>query len=107
MITRNNTVISKQERICTSLFSLARGLILRKKQNLIMIFPRERQVSLHMVGVLYSIDILILDKNKKIVEIKRNLKPFTFWTSHQKGQYVIELAFPGKYKVGELLALSS
>ncbi len=103
MITHKTTqtTISNEEIHCNSFFSQARGLMFRKKQNLIMTFNEEKKVSLHMFFVFYPIDILILNKNKEIVEIKRNFKPFTFWNSKEKGKYVIELAFPGEYKIGE------
>jgi len=78
-----------------------RGLMFRKKQNLIMIFDKEKKVSLHMFFVFYLIDVLILNEKKEILEIKRNFKPFSFWNSKEKGKYVAELAFPGEYKVGE------
>jgi len=53
-----------------------------------------------MFFVFYPIDVLLLNKHKEIVEIKKNFKPFTFWTSKEKGKYVVELAFPEEYKVG-------
>ena len=68
-----------------------------------MVFPQERSISLHMFFVFYPIDVLIADKNKKIVEIKRNFEPFTFWKSKKEGKYIIELSFSSEYKVGEKL----
>ena len=94
-------IISEKERVCKTIFSQLRGLMFRQKQNLIMIFEKEKKVSLHMFLVFYTIDVLILNKNKEIVEIKRNFKPFTFWNSKEKGKYVVELAFPGEYEVGD------
>lgn len=96
-----NQVISEKEIVCTSIFSQALGLMFHRKQNLIMIFKEERRISLHNFFVFFPIDVLIVDKEMKIVEIKRNFKPFTFWNASQKGMYVIELAFPGEYEVGE------
>ena len=98
-----NKVISSQERVCTSLWSQARGLMFRPKQNLIMIFPKEKEISLHMFFVFYPIDVLILDSTNKIVEIKRNFKPFTFWKSTMKGKSVVELGIRGEYAVGDKL----
>ncbi len=100
-----NTIISRHEKICKTLFSQALGLIFRKKQNLLMIFPEERKVSLHMLFVFYPIDVLVVGENMKIKEIKRNLKPFTFWNSKEKGKYVVELGFAGKYAVGDPISL--
>ena len=103
MIIHNTTqkIISNEEIICNSFFSQARGLMFRQKHNLIMTFNKEIKVSLHMFFVFYPIDVLILNKNKDIVEIKRHFKPFTFWNSKEKGKYVVELAFPADYEVGD------
>lgn len=98
-----HTVLSTQERVCTSLWSQARGLMFLPKQNIVMIFPEEKKISLHMFFVFYPIDVLILDSNKRIVEIKRNFRPFTLWKSTQKGKYVVELGIQGEYKVGDKL----
>lgn len=75
----------------------------RKKQNLIMKFSEEKRIALHMFFVFYPIDVLVLNKNKEIVEIKKKFKPFTFWNSKEKGKYVVELPFPGEYEVGDRL----
>lgn len=101
MITCNDIIISAQEIIASSIWSQAWGLMFRRKQNLIMIFSHEKQVSLHMWFVFFPIDVLILNEKKQVVEIKRNLKPFSLWSSAQKGKYVLELAFPATYTIGE------
>ncbi len=93
--------ISNEELRCNSFLSQMRGLMFRSKQNLIMTFDKGKKVSLHMFFVFYPIDVLFLNEKKEIVEIKRNFKPFTFWNSKEKGKYVVELAFPGEYKVGD------
>ena len=105
MITNKSTnkIISKKELICKSFLSQARGLMFRKKQNLVMAFPKEKRISLHMFFVFYPIDVLVLDKNKRIVDIKRNFKPFTFWNSKKKGKYIVELGFKENYKVGDMV----
>jgi len=71
-----------------------------------MIFNKERRISLHNFFVFYPIDILILDKNKKVIEIKNNFKPFTLWNAKNKGKYLIELGkeeSKNKVKVNDLL----
>ncbi len=88
----NNTVISQKERVCRSVPSQSLGLMFRRKQNLLMIFPEERKISLHMLLVFYPIDVLIVGKDMRIKEIKRNFRPFTFWSAKEKGKYVVELA---------------
>ena len=108
MIKRGQEIISKEEIVCKTIRSQARGLMFRrKKHNLIMTFPKERKISLHMFFVFYPIDVLVLDKDKKVIEIKENFKPFTFWTAKQKGKYLIELGKEGskkKINLGEHLS---
>ena len=77
----------------------------RRKHNLIMVFKDERKISLHNFFVFYPLDILILDENKKIVEIKKNFRPFTFWSSKNKGRYVIEMGRKGEYDINDKLNL--
>jgi len=98
-----NWLISSHERYCRTALSQALGLMFRRKQNLIMEFSHEKRVSLHMFFVFFPIDVLLLNSQKEIVEIKRQLKPFSFWRSQQQGKYVVELAFLGEYKIGEKL----
>ena len=86
-------------------FSQMRGLMFRGRKNLVMIFPTERKISLHMFFVFYPIDVLVVDENKRIVEIKRNFKPFTVWNSYEKGKYVVELAVEGVYEVGDIVEI--
>ncbi len=94
-------MISQDEIVCTNQFSQSLGLMFRKRQNLIMLFDRERKVSLHNFFVFFSLDLLIVDSEMKIVEIKRNFRPFTFWNSSRKGKYLVELGFKGEYAVGD------
>jgi len=101
-------VISKKEITCRSFLSQVRGLMFRKKQNLIMIFPSERKISLHNFFVFYPIDIILLNENKEVVEIKINFQPFTFWSSKNKGKYVIELGrdnSKNKVKIKEIIEI--
>lgn len=107
MITLNQKIISKKEIICKTIFSQALGLMFRKKQNLIMVFPKERKVNLHTFFVFYPLDILVLNQHQRIVEIKHNFLPFTFWQSQQKGKYILELAFPSNYQISDKLDLKS
>ena len=44
-----------------------------------------------MLMVFYPIDVLFLDKNKKVVEVKENFKPFSFYAPKNKALYIIEL----------------
>lgn len=87
-----HAIISQTELRANTIVSQALGLMFRTKHNLIMTFPQPRKISLHNFFVFYPLDILLLDEHKKIIEIKQNFQPFTFYTSTQNAKYVIELA---------------
>ena len=84
-------ILAKNARFCRNIFSKVIGLMLSKPKSLIFIFEKEKIIPLHMLFVFYSIDVLFLDKNKKIVELKENFRPFGFYTPKNKAKYVIEL----------------
>ena len=88
-------------KICKSIWSKARGLMFSRKKNLMFVFDKEQRIGLHMFFVFFPIDVLFLDKNKKIIEIKKNFKPFTFYRSKEKAKYVIELTEKHSFKLGQ------
>lgn len=102
-------IVSHKEIICKNIWQKARGLMFRiKKQNLIMFFKQEEIVPLHNFFVFYPIDVILLDSNKKVVEIKENFKPFTFYTPKHKCKYLIELGqkqAKNKLKLGDSLSI--
>lgn len=59
-------------------------------KNLVFVFPWASRVALHMVGVLYPIDVVGLDSKKRVVSLAR-LKPLQFWRSPAEVEYIIEL----------------
>lgn len=77
--------------------------MLRRKQNVVMIFKKEKTVTLHMFFVLFPIDVLVVNNAKEIIEIKRNLQPNELWSTSKKGKYIIEMGIPSEYKVGDQL----
>lgn len=60
-------------------------------KTLVFEFSKEKIAPLHMFFVFFTIDVIFLDKNKKIVEIKENFRPFTFYNPKNKAKYVLEL----------------
>ena len=78
----------------------------RTTQNCLMIFPKERFISLHNFFVFYPLDILIINEQNIIVEIKQNFRPFTLWSSTQKGKYCLELAYQSIYNVGDKVEIA-
>jgi len=86
------TLIAERHYNFKSPISKAIGLMFAMNpKNLIFIFKKEKIVPLHMFFVLFPIDVLFLDKNKIVVEIKENFRPFTSYIPKAKAKYVIEL----------------
>lgn len=69
------------------------GLMFRKIKGdgMLFTFSFQKPVCLHMFFVFYSIDIVCLDKDKKIVEIHRDVKPFTPFIYCPPCKYILEL----------------
>ncbi len=79
-------------KILTSIQSKAKGLMFCSKveQPLLFVFDREIYINLHMMFVFCPIDVILIGENRKVVEMKQSLKPFTFYNSIAKAKYVIE-----------------
>ena len=105
--TTQNICISKQEINANTMFKQTCGLMFRRKANCLMTFKTPQPISLHNFFVLYPLDIILLDEHKIIIEIKKQFKPFSVWSSKTKALYCLELAYPSTYKMGDQLELSS
>ncbi|MBI3034020.1 DUF192 domain-containing protein [Candidatus Woesearchaeota archaeon] len=92
--TSRETTLSSHPILIQSILGKAKGLMFctRVINPLIFVFSRERAISLHMMFVLCTIDVMLLDSNKRVVELKKSLRPFTLYNSRKRARYVIELA---------------
>ncbi len=86
-----NKITIKNVKIVKSTLKQAVGLMFSKQKNVVFEFKKEKKELIHMFFVFYPIDLIFLNKNKKIVELKQNLKPFTFYKSKNKAKYILEL----------------
>ncbi len=94
-------VLSEDAAYARSFYSRALGLMLSKKKDLILVSPNEDVVSstIHMALMRYSIDVVWVDSEKKVVDVRKNipplglLRPATWRTYAPKkaAKYVIEL----------------
>lgn len=100
-IRTGNKAIAKDVKICSNLFSQARGLMFRMKKNLLMVFPAEQRISLHMLFVFFPIWCLYLDAGKTIVFQKKLLPFISFAFPDARAKYVIEVTQDPKVAVGE------
>lgn len=98
MLLHENVILADNVRYCDDLWSRSRGLRFRKKiksgEALILVASDENyfETTLDMFFVFFPIDVLWLDNNKRIVDMKENLRPFTpMITPRKPARYVIEL----------------
>ena len=91
-VTRN-TLITPGHILADSPAGRARGLMftLPMKKAMVLKFPSETSVQLHMFFVFYPIDVLFLDKDCRVVEILANFRPFTFYCAKHKAKFVVEV----------------
>lgn len=91
--------------VCSSYWSQFRGLMFSSKKNLLFVFKDEQRRNFHNFFVFFPIDLIFLNKDKKVVEIKKDFMPFTLYNSKEKAQYVIESADKTKYKINEKIRI--
>ena len=94
-------VLSEDARLVSSFLGRLRGLILERPKDIVLVAAREGVVesSIHMLFMGYPIDVLWLDSDKRVVEIRRGVPPFnpfkpSTWRTYKPGKpakYVVEL----------------
>jgi uncharacterized membrane protein (UPF0127 family) len=101
---KSNLIIEKTK-LADTFFKRATGLMFypKKKFNFALIFDLERTTlvgaSIHMFFVFFPINLIFLDENKKILEIKKNLKPFQLYNPKLASRFIIELPVSVKLEV--------
>lgn len=108
--TKKFTII-KNAKLCRGMFCKAFGFMFRFKKPdhaLVFIFNKEVRADLHMLFVFFPIDVLFLDKDKRVVDIKKNFKPFNYYAPKAKAMYVVELPVEvvGKTAIGDKIIFS-
>jgi uncharacterized membrane protein (UPF0127 family) len=89
--------IIEKTKIADSFFKRFKGLMFSSKPDYALIFELEKEgklnSSIHMLFVFYPIDVIYLNSEKKVVDIKYNFKPFSLnYTPKKASKYFIEFA---------------
>ncbi len=81
-----------------SIFQLTKGLMFKKSGRALLVFPLNAKHSIWMACMKYSLDLIFIDENYKIVDIFEDVKPLTLnpktWKTYipkQKCRYVLEV----------------
>ncbi|MBI2597631.1 MAG: DUF192 domain-containing protein [Candidatus Diapherotrites archaeon] len=93
-----NIIIEKKVKIALGFFGQLKGLMFerKKKFDYALVFPLHTKTvagaSIHCLFVFFPIDVIYLDENKKVVEVKINVKPFTLYEQPKSAaKYFIEV----------------
>lgn len=95
---RTKEILSRTELCCKSLFMLALGLRFRKPQVAVLFLPESRRASIDMWFVFFPIDVLFLDERKRVIEIKKDLRPWRGYTPSKRWAYAVEIPRLRGYK---------
>jgi uncharacterized membrane protein (UPF0127 family) len=88
---RNGALIAGRARLCDSLWSRFRGLMLRPnlpEGEAIVLSPCG---SVHMALMRFAIDVLYLDRSGRAVKLVRNLKPYRISLGGRHAHAALEL----------------
>ena len=97
-IMHENIILADSVKIYSDIFSKSKGLRfakrLKKGQAIILEANEESifETTIDMFFVFFPIDVLWVNSNKEVVDIRRSVKPFTpVITPRKPAKYVIEL----------------
>ena len=97
-IHNNNIIIADDIKYCDDIFSRTKGLMFRrplKQGQAILLEANEESIletTIHMLFVFFPIDVVWLNKDKKVVYKKANVKIFTpILAPKEPAKYVLEL----------------
>jgi len=106
-------VLAKQVISFKTFLQIGIGLMFKTKKyckNKAFLFHlnEKRKYSITMLFVFFALDIIFLDKNMKVIEIKTNLKPFAHYKPKKRFSYMIEILHNKKknVNVGDYLLIS-
>ena len=89
-VTRN-TVLADNAIVAKTLLSRIIGLLNRKSLNQGEALVITHCSSIHTIFMRFSIDVLFVDKENKVIKAISNLKPFRLTYIYPRSSYVIEL----------------
>lgn len=83
-------------RRASSPLSKARGLMFRRRMEKGLLIPLRKEsrlgASIHSLFVLFRFDAVFLDKEKRVVDVRKSIKPFRpLIIPKDKSKYVLEL----------------
>jgi len=105
---KNKAIVRKYRKV-KSILGKTLGLMFKSKpESLIFVFSREKIVPLHTFFMKFPIDVLFLNEDWKVVELKEDFRPFQYYRPKKKAMFIIELPegsiLKSKTKVGDIIS---
>lgn len=90
--TTKNTVIASEHKTCRNIIAKTFGLMLKSQIiPLVFIFKKEKIIPIHTLLVRKPIDLVYLNRQMRVVDLKENLIPYRFYTPKARAMFVVEL----------------
>ncbi|MCD6549782.1 DUF192 domain-containing protein [Candidatus Micrarchaeota archaeon] len=81
------------DEVAGTLLSQVRGLMFRRKRvNILFVFNEDKICPIHSWFVFYPFDAVYLDRNFRVVEIFRDVKPFSYVRPTRPSSYLLEVS---------------
>ncbi|MFT4309300.1 MAG: DUF192 domain-containing protein [Candidatus Woesearchaeota archaeon] len=88
---KGQSLVSRAE-VANTNWEKCKGLMFSRQKDILFNFQKDKKLKFHMVFVFYPIDIIFMDHEYKIVDLKKSFCPFTCYYSRAKSSHVLELA---------------
>jgi uncharacterized membrane protein (UPF0127 family) len=102
-----NTIISKDFKLLKGYLNKSKGLISSNSPKTVIFTTR---LGIHTFGMKYPIDIVVTDKESRVVSLKKNLLPNRIFLWNPKYNLIIELEIgsiaKSKTAIGDFLEIS-
>jgi len=98
-------------RLHNTFLSRLRGLMfasqLKIGEGVLLSFPSEQQIDLHMLFVFFPLDLVWINGSGRIVQIERHVQPFMWHVRGTRAQSVLEVKAGATrdLRVGDLLTI--
>src|SRR6266566_2311713 len=103
------TFLAFRVEVCDSIWGRLRGLLGKRSlqpDGGAWIVPAN---AVHTIGMLFSFDLVLIDKNFKVVGLRELVRPFTITLPERKAESVLELPahsiFRSRTKIGDQLLI--
>ena len=88
-------ILAHKLEFADSFWSRFRGLMFRRNfdegEALVFELPHPRKFGVHTFFVFFPIDLVYLDKDKKVLELEEDLSPWRIYSPDVEASYLVEL----------------